>query len=417
MVCTQGKVSTIAGGFVFVPVASLLNTWRACRSKPLGIGDFRTWLACREMNARRCLAEPARAPAYGATELAKLTGVSLKRATASINRLVAARLLEWSDAAIGFPEPPQQDLELEDSITDSIGGGRGSVAIPRRILRLLAAGARPALIATVLGILLRCLSRRRGGFHGRGRVKASWIARVFAVDLSRVKLARNELVAIGWIEPEESEQWSLNRWGKPYRIRLDWDRIEGPRTPPPRPVEGTRSLPPSLDQEPFQEEGIQHQEPASGGPAGVELEGSGEGSKALPAPNLDDIRSEDLRDVGRTLRLFDQAVARKLVGASEADRLKFVAVAEHARVVGTVNPGGLLARLVGRGWWHFATQEDEDAAAKRLRGHLHGGGPAVERPAGRSSSFVADGVVAGPASLGSVLVRLMNGGGLVRPVG
>jgi hypothetical protein len=370
----------------------------------LGIGDFRAWLACRELEARRCGLERGRAPAYGFPELAKLCGVSEKRARASVIRLVAAALLEWSDGAIGFPDPTSQVPGLEDSI----GRGRGLVAIPRRMLRLLAGGARPALIATALGVLLRCLSRRRGGFDGRGRVKASWVADVFGIDLSRVKLARAELVALGWIEPEVSEQWAMNRWGKAYRIRLDWDRadVAGRRSPPPRPEDGPRSLPPASDREPIQER-IKHQEPARrGGPAGVEPREMGDGSKPLSAPNIDDVRLDDLHDVGRTLELYHQAVDRKLASPSEDGRLKFLAVAEHARAIGTVNPGGLFSRVVRRGWWHFATQDDEDVARRRLRNHLHGKPRLPEPTLPRRSIFIPDRPTSDPSELGRVLENL-----------
>ena len=72
---------------------------------------------------------------------------------------------------------------------------------------------------------------------------------------------------------------------------------------------------------------------------------------------------EDLRDTGRLLDLYDQAVARGWVTASERDRLRFVAAAEHARVIGTRNPCGLFVRLVRGGLWHFVTQDDEEAAS------------------------------------------------------
>ena len=52
--------------------------------------DFRTWLACREMIARRCTLDDRRSPNYGFTELARLTGVSQRRARASVGRLVGA---------------------------------------------------------------------------------------------------------------------------------------------------------------------------------------------------------------------------------------------------------------------------------------------------------------------------------------
>ena len=188
-------------------------------SAPLGAGDFRSWLACREMVARRRAAGGGRTPSYSFAELARLLGVSERTARATAGRLAAAGLLDWSASAIALPDPPAGAVGPP---VDCIGGGRGSVAIPRRVLRLLAGGARPSLIAATLGVLLRCLSRRKGGFDGRGRVKSSWVARAFGVDGRRVKAARAELVAIGWIEPEASGQRAMNRWGRPYRVALGW---------------------------------------------------------------------------------------------------------------------------------------------------------------------------------------------------
>jgi len=396
---------TIAGGFVLVPVRQLLVAWRACRQSPLGVGDYRTWLACREMLARRCTLDDGRSPTYGFAELARLTDVSEKRARSSVNRLAAAGLLIWSNDLIGFPDSGAPD----DSLTDSIGGGEGSLAIPRRMLRLLVAGARPALIATVLALLLRCLARGRGGFRSRGRVKSTWIARVFGVDVRRVKQARKELVALGWIVPQQTDQWAENRWGRVYHIDLAWEPAATPpdgRRLPPRPApSGPRLPPPDSYPEPLRE--INNQEPAQPGPAGVEFRGAeetpaslppvvgaepstgeeenratdsrrptettdGAGGGPLPAPTLNDVRVEDLGDTGRLLRLHEQAVARELVGASEADRLRFVAAAEHARAVGTRNPPGLFVRLVRGRLWRFLTQADEDAAAGRLKRHLFG---------------------------------------------
>ena len=48
-------------------------------------------------------------------------------------------------------------------------------------------------------------------------------------------------------------------------------------------------------------------------------------------PNLNDVQLEDLKDTGRLLELFRQAVVQGFVTSCEADRLRFVAAAEHAR--------------------------------------------------------------------------------------
>ena len=218
----------------------LLATWRACRRRPLGVGDFRTWLACREMVARRCTIDGERSPAYGFAELARLTGVSEKRARASVRRLVGAGLLELVRPGHRLPRAGPTRRRRPRRL-DRRGPGlpRHPPADPP------APGRRrpPALIATVLGLLLRCLSRGRGGFKSRGRVKASWIARVFGVDLRRVKQARKDLIDLGWIAPEPADQWAENRWGRVYRIDLAWEPgsptpAAGRRLPPPPALDG-----------------------------------------------------------------------------------------------------------------------------------------------------------------------------------
>jgi hypothetical protein len=104
---------------------------------------------------------------------------------------------------------------------------------------------------------------------------------------------------------------------------------------------------------------------------------------ASPAPGKPDLRNvvpEDLKDTGRLLELYEQALGLGLVTTSEWDRLRFVAAAEHARIIGTRNPCGLFVRLVRGGLLHFTTCDDQEAASVRLRRHLYG--PAREGPGG-----------------------------------
>ena len=199
--------------------------------------------------------------------------------------------------------------------------------------------------------------------------------------------------------------------------------------------------PPESDEEPLQ--GDKNQEPAAGGPAGFStstgrkdagsradatawrsstcrgiaaggtLAGTRLGRPAAhrPAPgarppagkpDLRNVVPEDLRDTGRLLELYEQAVGLGLVTASEWGRLRFVAAAEHARIIGTKNPCGLFVRLVRGGLWHFATYDDETAASVRLRRHLHG---VIARRAEQ-----APGLAAGPAAVG----RRPAGAGVAR---
>jgi len=81
---------------------------------------------------------------------------------------------------------------------------------------------------------------------------------------------------------------------------------------------------------------------------------------------------EDLQETARLLTLFEQAQTHGLIGTSDSERLTFLGLAEHAKVVGSANPCGLFAALVRRQCWHFVTDSDEDAAHQRLKAHLYG---------------------------------------------
>ena len=169
-------------------------------------------------------------------------------------------------------------------------------------------------------------------------------------------------------------QWALNRWGAWVSINLAWHRLDGiskpksePKTAPPRADSVPKTAPPDSDKEPLRES--KNQEPATGGPTGFLIS---EGQGGENPPTLRDVVPADLRDTGRLLTLHAEAVGLGLVDDSESGRLKFVAAAEHARVIGTRNPSGLFVRLVRRKLWHFLTQDDEDAARLRLKRHLFG---------------------------------------------
>jgi hypothetical protein len=360
------------------------------------------WFAAWEQRARRGCRPRVLPCRFGLGELARLTGLAERQVKASLKRLAAAKLLAWSDTAVEFPvwtaSVPLAEREAFREFLGRIANHRRKVPVPRRILRLLAGGVRPALIATILGHVLRCLYLKQGGCSARGRIKASWIAETFGVGLRRVKEARQELVALGWLVPLPAAQWQLNRWGAHVRINLDWSCAGGAELAPPAPQIGTGSAPPESDKNPLRVE--KHQKPAAGGPSGVfnfeseELPAQAEEAvqpeepAQPPAPKLQHVVPEDLRDTARLLLLYGQAVQLGMAAASEWGRLRFMAAAEHALAMGKINACGLFAWLVRGGRWHFATGDDEAAASRRLREHLHGkatagaAAPVMARPAG-----------------------------------
>ena len=392
----------IAGGYKLIPVRELAAVWYLQDTGQLRIADVRAYMACHEANARRCMVGLGTPAKFTLAEILRLTGGTERHLKASIARLEAGGVLTFTESAITFArELPASSLPPEKfaAYLGCFPNNKRLVPVPRRILRLMAGGARRSLIATIVGHLLWGLYRSapgrsgagkagQGGFDPTGRVKCSWISETFGVDLRRVKAARRELIEMGWLVSQEATQWEHNRWGAKFRINLAWSRNVGEaRAAEPAPVGRTELPPPPADfrsvlPPPVSNKqlptGSKNQKPASGGPAGFQ---SPQTKTDRPQadeppkvePTLRNIVLEDLREPERLFELHAQAVDSGLVGSSESDRLKFFAAAEHARVIGTTNPCGLFARLVRSKLWHYLTQDDEDAANRRLKGFLFGG--------------------------------------------
>jgi hypothetical protein len=71
---------------------------------------------------------------------------------------------------------------------------------------------------------------------------------------------------------------------------------------------------------------------------------------------------------------MDRTTHEGLIGSSEAERLTFVALAQHVLLYRPENAGGLFHRLLTRRLFHFVTQADEEAAQQHLKRYLYGGG-------------------------------------------
>jgi hypothetical protein len=381
---TAASPSTVQkpdGGYRFITVVQLCMIWWTYRHKRLRLLDLRTWFAAHELVARRCGLKPGQHPAYTLDELHRLVGgVGGEHLRASIHRLEAEGMLTWSATAITFATTPGA-LQVEDCLSlqtmlEGIPNNRRRVPVPRRTVRFIAGGARRVMIATILGHLLRCIYFRRGQCVAEGLCKARWIATVFGVDLRNVKAARKHLADIGWLTLQETPQWVCNRWGQKVVINLVWSRPapeelkhdRAPESPPPDAFSPTRLPPPDSHQEPLP--GLNHQKPTSG-----RLAGTLTARKKDEKPTLHNVTPEDLRDIARLLILFEEATRQGVTKGSDSARLQFIAAAEHALVIGANNPCGLFIHLIRQKLSHFITQDDEDAANKRLKRHLYGQTP------------------------------------------
>ena len=352
------------GGFCLVSGTSLLRAWAAYRSGDLRLMDLRVWFGCFELVARRCVAKKGIRPKYTVDEVRSLVGgAGGEHLRHSIARLERLGLVIWGETCITLPRPDLASNDLDLALMcEQVTNHRRLVPVPRRIIRLMAGGARRVVIATILGHLLRCLYYRNGRCEAEGSCKSSWIAEVFNVGLRNVKSARQHLVRIGWLEPVNRRQAYLNRFGKRMRINLDWSRndISGESKRSPRPADFTTGSAPPYNDKKLSSRIYMNQKPEHG-PTGVFKKTARAGS-----PTLRHVVPDDLRDPRRLDDLRRQALKAGLVNDSECDRLRFFAAAEHAKAIGTRNACGLFATLVRRKLWQFSTHDDEDSARRTL---------------------------------------------------
>lgn len=346
-----------AGGYILIRAHDLLSVWEAHRAKIIELGDLSVWLACHELVARRTAAHKCPRSRYTVEEVARLVGGRSEQTVhAAVRRLERVGLLQWSAEQIRFRLQVNADVAM-GSMSNRL------VPVPRRVVRFLGRGAPRSVVATMLGLLLRCVFYRDGLCTRVGTCKTNWLAQTFGIDERSAKRARAYLTELGWLETLDTPQWRLNRWGGVFVVNLDWnDRgTPPPRLTPPQAASTAHLSPPESHKQPLRV--YNDQKPPPGREPGLQ-----ERSTPAPAPSLRNIQTEDLRRRGRLLALHAQACGLGLAEPGEAGTLRFASLAARARRVATRNAGGMLAWLLRERCWNFITLEDEDRARRWLAG-------------------------------------------------
>ncbi len=398
--CTQaspGPWSGVAkpeGGFRSISTRQICLVWSAWRSGILAkFLDVRVYWALHEIAERREAGvrsshqglTPSRGRRFDlrlvSEEARKLTGVvRLSAICGSLRCLQLSGLVSITPDAI-LLEGPGADLAgalqslasaMGQRIHDRESVHTRAVPIPRRTLRYLATCGRPAVAATMLAYILRCLWHRCGRLATTGSCSTAFVAGVFGIHERNVKRARRLLQQIGWLRPVDAPLWHVNRYGGRATIDPAWTPTRRRREPfttrsrgiiksPPPCASNDAGSPPPMEKR-YLPSGSKNQYPAGLGPAGVRKR-TGKGK----SPTLRHIEVEDLHDTQRLRLLLGEAIARGLVEDCPADELRFFAAAEHAKRVGRRNPAGLFATIVRRGLWSFLADVDEERALSRLK--------------------------------------------------
>jgi hypothetical protein len=220
-----------AGGFALLPVDQLLLPWHAHQQGLIEPLALRGYLASREMPARRCQTAPGTRVHYRARELQELLGPAVRcsQATAVLEALEASGLVTWTEPAIRLITQPTDLQGLDSSAYAAMRAHVHPllyrVPVPRRMLRYLAREGSPGLIATTLGVVLRCLRYFRCDQQCRsgGTLAASWIARCFGIGERTAYRGLATLEALGWLDTVAPPP-TLRHPDGPWRVvNLAWD--------------------------------------------------------------------------------------------------------------------------------------------------------------------------------------------------
>lgn len=380
------------GGFARLSVHQVLLVAWARMAGLVSPFEFRLWWAAVEVRERRATAarerrgRPAVPNDFGNyAEWAGLlgSGGGEKTARRAFKRLHRLGLLSCSRESLRLIESPdelsREDLSGYWELLERVGlaGKRAQpLPVPRSMVRLLAGGLSRAVAFTMLGVVLRCLRRRKlsGSWMcvSGGLVSATWISEAFLLGEATVKHAFKHLRSLSWLVRLETPQWVQQRYGGKTLINLDWRRpLEeqgGESESTPRTAENS-----ALSTPPRTETKNSLRDKKTKNPVGPDRTGfSAERFRKEKPPSLKHLVIEDLRSTPRLLSIFEQALGAGLVGAGYGQQLNFFAAAEHSLVKGTRNPCGLFVHILKNKLWHYCTNDDEDAANERLKRHFFG---------------------------------------------
>ena len=379
----------VKSGYKTVTPIQIANCLAAHEREELPLRGVRVFFACHAMvavreaatrSAKRKGRKPSLTPRFLVSELCNLTGLSQSAVKGELKRLRRLSLIAFGETEINSNKAL---IDAATPMCSELSGKRSPkrpIPVPRAVLRFLAASNRGAISKTLLAYVVRglTLDAKSGEVRGAGTVKASWIAKTFALSARSVKAARKELISLGFISKDTgSFQRKLNRDGAYFRIDLSWteprsvkaDEGASPRISPRRTETHPVFAPPYKDRKTSYESKTQKTQSRA-----LKLPGV---CKANPEkPTLRDVKPDDLKRYSRLRLLFEEAVSRKWIQDTEPSFLNWVAAAVRAQTVQARCPVRLFITIVKQRRWELITQAQEDRArAAILRNRQREVGP------------------------------------------
>jgi len=220
-----------AGGFALLTVEQVLLPWLAHQHNRIEPLALRAYFGLREMPERRCQLAPGTRIHYHARELQGLLGPAVRLATAAaaIATLEATGLVRRTEHTLCLLTQPEAlqgvDLARYATLRAHVHPLLYRVPVPRRMLRYLVREGSPGLIATTLGVVLRCLRyyRRDKECRSGGTLSVAWIADCFGIGERTAYRGLATLEALGWLATVPPPP-TLRHPAGPWRVvNLAWD--------------------------------------------------------------------------------------------------------------------------------------------------------------------------------------------------
>ena len=368
----------VHGGVYMIPPLATVSVLAAFLMKLITWGDLCSWIALWEVRTWRDTREPGQrnifkfCPRRVAQALGRnRAGSQLKKSLAHLQHLGLAHL---SPTEISFAEsldalPP--DLRAETKrILKVLGNNNSSRAIrmPRRLMRhiLKSPRPRPVRAAVIFGMLLRIMMIKRNRWY-KGCLTAALLVDVTGFNESRIKHERAAVVRDGFFDRLETPARVRRQQGDWYALGhalpVPSDPHKGPKLQPRQPRNRPDLQPPI--KKPVPSFGIERNQFPSPTPGASR---SPTTPQPTAAPSWHHIQPEDLREPRRRAALHKSACHNGVIGDSFAERLTFYAAIARARRLGTINPCGMLRRIVQTTAYHgYIANCDEDQARAWLR--------------------------------------------------
>ena len=357
----KNRIPAIPGGVYMLSPLAIVSVWAALKLKLIAWHHLCVWIALCEVRTWRDTMEPAQRNLFRFTPKRiahvlgnKRTGPRLTQAIADIQQLGLALLTPTEISFTLSLDDLQPDLRAETKrMLESLGNKNitHAIRLPRRLMRLIMKSrSRPLRAAVLFGMLLRMTPVKRYRWY-KGCLTTTLLADVSGFNESCIKHERAVLIREGCFERLETPARVRQQHGDWYALGHDLPVFSSPRSTvkrqPPAPSKERNRQPPI--KKPAPSYGIETNQflPAKPGASR-----STSIPKTTDVPNWHCMMPQDLREPRRRAALYDDACQKGVIGVSQAARLRFYAATARARRLGSINPCGMLRRIVETRAYH-----------------------------------------------------------------